>query len=325
MMAKKKAKFGAGTVQLPGFPPNVRHTQQAAQQAMRNAGVNRIEDIPPINWSPQNALQNRPQPIANYNPVLQNLYAQPQQDQVAPNSVEDFRRRLAAIGISVPDDQQPQNIQQPQMQGPLQGLAGLNNLTPTQTSPSIPLPQPTAQNTAIPQGQVLHRTGRQRGGLGRFFLGNRPEVFNSPNFTPFQSEVLNYLLQHGLGSLQDLDQNQFDFAPIGNQELERFYTQTIPSLAERFTAMGGGQRSSAFQGALANAGRFLGNDLAAQQQQYGLQQQGMQQNLISNLLNLGLAPQFAQNLNPGGGGLLGGLVNAGTQLGKAAVSGAMMA
>jgi hypothetical protein len=288
---------------------------------VQNAGVNRIEDIPPINWSPQNPQQNRPQPIANYNRVLQNLYAQPQQQeyQGTPSSVDDLRARLSAIGISVP------NGQQPQMQGPLQGLVGLNNAMPAQASPSIPLPQPTAQNTAVPQGQVLHRTGKQRGGLGRFFLGNRPEVFNSPNFTPFQSEVLNYLLQYGLGDLQDLGQNQFDFAPIGNQELERFYTQTIPSLAERFTAMGGGQRSSAFQGALANAGRFLGNDLAAQQQQYGLQQQGMQQNLISNLLNLGLTPQFAQNLNPGGGGLLGGLVNAGTQLGKAAVSGAMMA
>lgn len=317
-MAKKKAKFGAGTVQLPGFPPNVRHTQQAAQQLMAQQGVNSINNLTPVNWSPQNPTAG-PTPVANYNPVLQNLYAQPQQDQVAPNSAEDFRRRLAAIGISVPNDQQPQ------MQGPLQGLAGLNNFAPAQASPSIALPQPTAQNTAIPQGQVLHRTGKQRGGLGRFFLGNRPEVFNSPNFTPFQSEALNYLLQYGLGDLQDLGQNQFDFAPIGNQELERFYTQTIPSLAERFTAMGDGQRSSAFQGALANAGRFLGNDLAAQQQQYGLQQQGMQQNLISNLLNLGLAPQFAQNLNPGGGGLLGGLVNAGTQLGKAAVSGAMMA
>lgn len=245
-----------------------------------------------------------PAPIANYNPVLQNLYAQ--QPQQAAAITPQFN----------------------QTQGALQGLAGLNNFAPTQmgqASSSIPLPQPNGQNTAIPQGQVLHRTGKQRGAIGRFFSGNRPEVFNSPNFTPFQSEALNYMLQYGLGGLQDLDQNQFDFAPIGNQELERFYTQTIPSLAERFTAMGGGQRSSAFQGALANAGRFLGNDLAAQQQQYGLQQQGMQQNLISNLLNMGLAPQFAQNLNPGGGGLFGGLINAGTQLGKAAVSGAMMA
>jgi hypothetical protein len=325
-MAKKKAKFGAGTVQLPGFPSNVRHTQQAAQQLMAQHGVNSINEIPPINWSPQNQVSNRA-PIANYNPVLQNLNA-PQEYQGTPSSVEDLQRRMVALNLLSPNAQQPLSTvgaQQPQLQGPLQGLAGLNNFAPAQASPSIALPQPTAQNTAIPQGQVLHRTGQQRGGLGRFFLGNRPEVFNSPNFTPFQSEALNYLLQYGLGDLQDLGQNQFDFAPIGNQELERFYTQTIPSLAERFTAMGGGQRSSAFQGALANAGRYLGNDLAAQQQQYGLQQQGMQQNLISNLLNLGLTPQFAQNLNPGGGGLLGGLVNAGTQLGKAAVSGAMMA
>lgn len=239
-----------------------------------------------------------PVPIANYNPVLQNLYPQPR----------------------FPGE--PQQIAQPG--GPLQGLNNLNALPQQSAASQIPLPQANVQNTAIPQGQVLHRKGRQRGGVGRFFVGSRPEVFNSPNFTPFQSEALNYLLQYGLGGLQDLGENEFDFSPIGNQELERFYTQTVPSLAERFTAMGGGQRSSAFQGALANAGRGLGNDLAAQQQQYGLQQQGMQQNLISNLLNLGLSPQFAQNLNPGGGGLLGGLVGAGTQLGKAGINSTMM-
>lgn len=307
-MAKKKARFGAGAINVPGYPSNVRLTPGAV-----------------ASLTAEGRLPTAQGAIANYNPVLQNLYTPQQQQeyQGVPSSSEDIMRRMAALNLL------PSNMQQPSsagpIQGPLQGLVGLNNASPAQGGSSIPLPQATTQNTAIPQGQVLHRTGQQRGGLGRFFLGNRPEVFNSPNFTPFQSEVLNYLLQYGLGDLQDLGQNQFDFAPIGNQELERFYTQTIPSLAERFTAMGGGQRSSAFQGALANAGRFLSNDLAAQQQQYGLQQQGMKQNLISNLLNLGLAPQFAQNLNPGGGGLLGGLVNAGTQLGKAAVTGAMMA
>lgn len=284
----KKPRYGAAGVNMPGYPSNVMLTPQAASQvAARQAG--------PL-FLPRGSFT-----VNGVNPY------------------PELQQNMAQL----PQQQQPNGLQ-----GPLAGLVQRQGFNPLQTqaqSPTLPAPVMNQQNTAIPQGQVLHRTGRQRGGLGRFFLGSRPEVFNSPNFTPFQSEILNYLLQYGVGGLQDLDQNQFDFAPIGNQELERFYTQTIPSLAERFTAMGGGQRSSAFQGALANAGRFLGNDLAAQQQQYNLQQQGMEQNLISTLLNLGLAPQFAQNLNPGGGGLFPGLVKAGTEVGKAFAGGAGLA
>ena len=264
-MPRKKAQFGAGAVNVPGYPSNVRLTPQAVAQLQAQQGQQSV------------------------NPVLQQFNAP-----------------------------QPQQQQQP-VTGPLAGLAQGGFFPQRQSmsqgsNPALPLLNP--QNAAIPQGQVLHRTGKQRGGLGRFFLGSRPEVFNNPNFTPFQTEALNYLLQYGLGGLQDIDQNQFDFAPIGNQELERFYTQTIPSLAERFTAMGDGQRSSAFQGALANAGRFLGNDLAAQQQQYNLQQQGLDQNLITNLINMGLTPQFSANLNQGSNGALGGLVGMGTQIAK---------
>lgn len=63
-------------------------------------------------------------------------------------------------------------------------------------------------------------------------------------------------------------------------EMNRFYSQTIPTLAERFTSLGGGQRSAAFQGSLGQAGGQFGlglqalaeqnvpNQLAAQQQMY---------------------------------------------------------
>lgn len=66
-------------------------------------------------------------------------------------------------------------------------------------------------------------------------------------------------------------------------EINRFYQQTVPTLAERFTALGGGgQRTAAFQGALGGAGRDLGLGLAAQgeQQQLQNQQLGFNQNLL---------------------------------------------
>ena len=61
-----------------------------------------------------------------------------------------------------------------------------------------------------------------------------------------------------------------------NQYLRQFYEQTVPTLAERFTALGGGQRSSAFQGALGRAGGNLALDLAANRERYNVAQQGQQ-------------------------------------------------
>lgn len=276
-MPRKKAQFGAGAVNVPGYPSNVRLTPQAVAQLQAQQGQQSV------------------------NPVLQQFNApQPQQQQ------QPVTGPLAGLA-------QPQGGFYPQQQG---------NFFPQQQPVNAgQMPSLNQQSTAIPQGQVIHPTGKQRGSTGRAIMGTRPQIYNNPLYTDYQNSVLNYLTQFGLGGLQNLNQNQFDFAPIGNQELERFYTQTIPSIAERFTAMGDGQRSSAFQGALGNAGRFLSNDLAAQQQQYGLQQQGMNQNLYTNLLSLGLRPQFESNLNPGKSGALPGIVNAGAKLLGTALTG----
>ena len=56
-----------------------------------------------------------------------------------------------------------------------------------------------------------------------------------------------------------------DFEPLRQQAMTQFNTQTVPSLAERFTSLGGGQRSSAFQGALGQAGAGLQENLAGMQ------------------------------------------------------------
>jgi hypothetical protein len=358
-MAKRK-KCKGGVCSLQNLPKNPTPKQQAS------AIQRLITQTPPtqrriINTqlSPLNAQsQQAPyqslqvgQPIPqqyNQSPSLQQQVAPLQQQSQAP-----FAQQL--------QQQLPQQQYNPQgqLQGPLSGLAQGGFYSPYNQQQQQFAPQqqyaqqqqfaqqqqqfPQIQgNTGIPQGQVLHPTGKQRGSFGRGAIGTRAQTYNTPLYTEFQNNALNQMTQLGFQGLQDQGQydqyqpEQFNFAPIGNQELERFYTQTIPSLAERFTAMGGGQRSSAFQGALGNAGRFLGNDLAAQQQGYNLQQQQMaqqqnqfqqslglqRQGLYANVLSNALRPQFETSYQPGKNGVLPYVAKAGANLiGKAITGG----
>lgn len=135
--------------------------------------------------------------------------------------------------------------------------------------------------------------GALGGGIGgaanpTALTGKPEETKQFQNFKPNQVAALDQLLQMGL-------QN---FNPAAQEQLARnqFQTQTLPSIAERFTSMGGGQRSSAFQGALGQAGAGLEQSLAALRSQYGQQ-----------ALNYGLRPQFENLYQPETQGLFGGL------------------
>jgi len=136
-------------------------------------------------------------------------------------------------------------------------------------------------------------------GAGNFLTGTPGRVQQSPTMTQGQMGAQNQALQMAMQGLQ----NPYSgFDPIQQQEMQRFQQQTIPGLAERFTSMGeGGQRSSAFQGALGGASADLGSQLAALRSQYGLQQQGQMQ----NLLGMGLRPQFESIYQPGSQGVMG--------------------
>lgn len=119
------------------------------------------------------------------------------------------------------------------------------------------------------------------------------QLLQTPRFGQEQSALMQNLAQLGA-------QN---FNPQAQEDRARklFTSETIPGLAERFTALGGGQKSSAFQGALGQAGADLESQLAAQRQGFGLQ-----------ALNLGLQPQFESHLQPSSSqaglkSLLGGL------------------
>jgi hypothetical protein len=158
----------------------------------------------------------------------------------------------------------------------------------------------------------FNQASPQRSGLERFgdlFLGS-PGQFNQFGLnTPQQSQFLNQDILSILPQLlqQSQQRTQGGFEPIRQAATTKFNTQTIPSLAERFTAMGGGQNSSAFQGALGQAGAGLQENLGALESQYNLQQGGQQQNLLLSLLGLFLRPQFENTYTPAGQGIFHGL------------------
>lgn len=121
------------------------------------------------------------------------------------------------------------------------------------------------------------------------------------NFTPHQQEVLQQILQQALQGLQPQSFGQ-NFEPIAANARQQFSQQTVPSIAERFTSMGG-QRSSAFGQQLGAAGAGLESNLGAQKAQFGLQQQG----LLQQLLGMGLQPQFQTDYMQRQPGFLEGL------------------
>lgn len=184
--------------------------------------------------------------------------------------------------------------------------------------------------TGLEVPAALALGGAVAGGLGAA-LKTKPKATQVPIYRPQQEQGLDDLLGQGL-------QNS-NFDNIDARARKNFNTQTIPGIAERFTSMGnGGQRSSAFQGALGNAGADLESQLGAMRSQYGLQQlgfglrprfdtrfQGAEDNFASGALgglSQGLtASAFSGlqgNLMGGGGGAMwGGDTGGGGNLGQA--------
>lgn len=110
-------------------------------------------------------------------------------------------------------------------------------------------------------------------------------------------QLIPYLLQNLMGGQGG--QGRFDFAPIAARAQRQFEQETIPSIANRFTTLGGGAGSTnAFKHAMANAGANLREGLAAQESQFGLQQQGLLQQLLGQLGGIGSQQQFENIYHP---------------------------
>jgi hypothetical protein len=143
-----------------------------------------------------------------------------------------------------------------------------------------------------------------------FFSGTEEKTQQLPLYNPQQQQGFASILQQALGGLQP---GQFGagFEPIAKAATSQFNQQIIPTIAERFTSLGGegGQRGSGFAQALGQAGAGLSENLAAQKAQFGLQQQG---NLL-NMLGLGLKPQFENIFRPAQPSDLATLLSSGAQ------------
>lgn len=158
--------------------------------------------------------------------------------------------------------------------------------------------------------------GAAAGGLSSL-LSKKPRAENISKLSPQQ---LGWQNQAGNLALQGLQNPYEGFEPIAQQARTQFQTSTVPSLAERFTSMGsGGQRSSAFQGALGQAGAGLESNLAALQSDYGLRRQGMLQNLLGQALQPNFDTRFVQHepgfLESALGSISGGLSQYGAMKG----------
>lgn len=135
-------------------------------------------------------------------------------------------------------------------------------------------------------------------------FGKPAQLQQLPMFAPEQEQVQQQALQQGFGGLQGLMQ-PLDFEPYAQKARTEFGEQTVPGIAERFTAMGG-QGSGAFGRAMTGAGAGLEEGLAGQESQFDLLQRGMQQQLLSQLLGIGLQPRFQQAETQGSPGFLTG-------------------
>ena len=154
-------------------------------------------------------------------------------------------------------------------------------------------------------GNMTSSTASEVSGLKNpsFFKGVPAQNLQLQRFTQPQQSVLNQLLQLASQKLgQNLNQptaqypnpqslarfNQpFDFAPIEKQARLGFERETVPSIAERFTAMGNNALSSgAFASQLGQAGSSLEHSLAALKANVGREDLGREQNLAQRLYEL---------------------------------------
>lgn len=183
---------------------------------------------------------------------------------------------------------------------------------------NLPMQMPMNQAVGLsPQQQfaMLNQQPQKRFGkrLKESLVGSPGQAQFLPTQTGPQNQLQGLSIQRLMEMLQPGMQSQQNyqnaFAPIAQQRTNEFYSQTVPSLAERFTALGGGQNSSAFQGALGQAGAGLQTDLASMGAQFGQQQQQLDQNYLLNLLRFAFQPQFETQYKPGTGGLFGNIAS----------------
>lgn len=139
------------------------------------------------------------------------------------------------------------------------------------------------------------RPFKPRKGFKSWLLGNPSLIRQVPKYSPEIQGGVNELLSQGFQNLQNPYQG---FENISDQARHQYNTQTIPGIAERFAAVPGGQRSSAFQAALGGSGEDLERGLAGMKEQFG--QQNRMNSLKQVLIGLQNQPSFDFSRRQGG-------------------------
>jgi len=148
---------------------------------------------------------------------------------------------------------------------------------------------------ALAGGLFSSRKGRQ------FLTGSPTRQGEIPYYTPEQESALNDLLNMGMSGLRNLS---FDFSPYENIARTKFREETIPSLAERFSALNA-QGSSSFKSALGRAASDLESQLAQMRSEYGLRSLP----LLQNMVTMGLARRSTPYYEAGQPGFIQGVLS----------------
>jgi len=142
---------------------------------------------------------------------------------------------------------------------------------------------------------------QQMNGYSSMEMPGGATAVQMPNFTPEQQSMLTQMLQGGMQGMQNLP--SADFGPIEQMYKTQFQQETVPGLAEQFTAGGAGsQRSSAFQQALGGAGAGLAERLAGMRQQFNMQNRQNELQRLMGMLQMGMQPQYQYGIVPPGEG-----------------------
>ena len=137
--------------------------------------------------------------------------------------------------------------------------------------------------------QAMANTDQQ----GNWFSGSPGHGEQISTLRPDQIELQKLMGSLGRNRLQNYQNSQFNFEPLANKIRTNFRENTVPMLAERFSALGGsGQRSSGFTGTLGQAGAGLEQGIGALEAQYDYQNKRDQMSDLFKLLEGGLAPSF---------------------------------
>ncbi|HXB10853.1 MAG TPA: hypothetical protein VNZ45_02620 [Bacteroidia bacterium] len=136
------------------------------------------------------------------------------------------------------------------------------------------------------------------GGWKEWLFGSPEKIQQVNNYTPLQQSAFQTQLMEALNGL--FNGSKFDLGPQEKQAVNQFQTETVPTIAERFSALGSGgsQSSSAFGNVLGRAGADLNLGLA-----------GQRQNALQNMLQSGLTQQFDTKIHHAQSGFLGNAWN----------------